>query len=265
MYSIVNFINATGAKVIAWFNTMYEIMELGYDTVSGLFMRSGRRRLSLMQLVNQILFTGVDALVIVGIIALSCGVTITIQAITNMPKIGIGEYFGTIMVITVIRELGPFFTSIVVIGRSGAALAAYIGNMHVSKEIAALDAMGVNKVYFLVIPAFIGMSVSLICLSVYFDIIAIVGGLLAAKAIVAEVPFGIFIAEILHAITWKDIFVSVLKCSLFGSIIAIVSCYHGMVVDNVRIVPRAVFKAVVGSIVVTILSNVIITIGFYAL
>jgi len=265
MHGMVRFINATGAKAIAQFQTIYEIVELGYDTVIGLFVKSGRRRLSVMQLVNQILFTGVDALVIVGIIAISCGVTITIQAITNMPKIGVGEYFGKIMVITVIRELGPFFTSIVVIGRSGAALAAYIGNMRVSKEIAALEAMGVNTVHFLVVPAFIGMSVSLICLSVFFDVIAIVGGLLVAKSIVAEVPFGIFITEILHAIILKDVVVSVFKCLLFGSIIAVVSCYHGLAVDNVRIVPRAVFRAVVGSIVVTIVTNVIITIGFYAL
>ncbi len=257
------YIQNIGASTIAILKSFYEIMELGYDTVIGLISPTGRKHLSLQQIINQVLFTGIDAVVIVSLIALCCGITIAVQAITNMPKIGAGEYFGTIMVIAVVRELGPFFTSIIVIGRSGAALAAYIGNMHVTREISALGAMGVNLTHFLVMPAFIGMLISLICLNIYFDLIAIVGGLLIAKIIV-NIPFQPFLIEVLQALTITDIIVSFIKCVLFGSVIAIISCYHGLGVDNIRIVPRAVFRAVVGSIVVTILFNVFLTIGFYA-
>lgn len=263
MLNINAHINRVGANTIDKLKLVYDATGLGYDTIVGLITRSGRRHISLQQIINQVLFTGVDALVIVGLIALSCGVTIAVQATTNMPKIGASEYFGMIMVISVIRELGPFFTALVVIGRSGAALASYIGNMRVAKEISALEVMGINLIHFLVMPAFLGMLISLICLSIYFDIIAIIGGLLVAKLVV-DVPFLTLVEEVIQAITVIDILVSMVKCILFGAVIAIVSCFHGLMVTNVRFVPRAVFKAVVGSMVVTILVNVILTVMFYA-
>ncbi len=246
------------------YRTLRAMLELLYDTVVALVHGRGKRHISFRQVIDQVLFTGVDAFVIISTIGLMCGVIISIQAMTNMPKIGAGEYFGSIMVIAVIRELGPFFTSLVVIGRSGAALAAYIGNMRVSKEISALEGMGVDLTHFLVLPAFVGMILSLVCLNVYFDLVAIVGGLLVAKMAVA-VPFGIFMGKVLEAITVRDIlFVSVAKSMLFGATIAIVSCFHGLRAQNVRMVPRAVFKAVVGSIIATLVINVVMTVGFYA-
>jgi phospholipid/cholesterol/gamma-HCH transport system permease protein len=152
---------------------------------------------------------------------------------------------------------------LVVIGRSGAALAAYIGNMRVNKEIAALEAIGVDLVHFLVIPAFTGMIVSLICLTIYFDIIAIVGGLLLAS-INSMAPFTGFVVKVAEAMSARDIFISLLKNILFGAAIALISCYHGLKVENVRIVPRAVFRAVVGSMIVTMIMNLLLTVIFYA-
>lgn len=263
MHKTLMFVNKVGADALNRMKQAYDVMGLAYDTLIGLVTRSGRRRISLQQIINQVLFTGVDALVIVGLIALSCGVTIAVQATTNMPRIGASEYFGTIMVISIIRELGPFFTSLVVIGRSGAALAVYIGNMRVAKEISALEVMGINLVHFLVMPAFLGMLISLICLSIYFDIIAIVGGLFVAK-LVADISFLTLVGEVVQAITVVDILVSTVKCIHFGAVIAIVSCFHGLAVTNVRFVPRAVFKAVVGSMVITIIMNVVLTVMFYA-
>jgi len=102
-----------------------------------------------------------------------------------MPKFGVSAYFGNILIRVVIRELGPFFTSFVVIGRSGSALATFIGNMRVSKEISALEVMGVDPVRFLIMPAFVAMVVSMVCLSVYFDIIAIIGGLLRLRSLMS--------------------------------------------------------------------------------
>ena len=134
MSKTLRFILRTGEYGQERYRTFRAMVELFYDTIVALIRGRGKRRISLKQVIDQVLFTGVDAFLIIAIIGLLCGVIISIQAMTNMPKIGAGEYFGTIMAIAVIRELGPFFTSLVVIGRSGAALAAYIGNMRVSKE-----------------------------------------------------------------------------------------------------------------------------------
>lgn len=263
MQRILLAVERIGAKSVDKLRLVYDVMGLGYDTMVGLLTRSGRRHISLQQIINQVLFTGVDALIIVGLIALSCGVTIAVQATTNMPEIGASEYFGRIMVISIIRELGPFFTSIVVIGRSGAALAAYIGNMRVAKEISALEVMGINLNQFIVMPAFLGVLISLFCLNIYFDIIAIFGGLLVAKLFVS-VQFLVLAHEVVQAMSIIDIIVFIIKSVLFGAVIAIISCYQGLVVTSVRFVPRAVFKAVVGSIVVTIITNVVLTVSFYA-
>lgn len=263
MASFVAFVSRIGESGIEKYRDLRAIMELLYDTLVGLVQVRGKRHISVKQVIDQVLFTGVDAFVIITFIGLLCGVTISIQAMTNMPKFGVGEYFGNIMVIAVIRELGPFFTSIVVIGRSGAALAAYIGNMRITKEISALQSMGINLTHFLVLPAFVGMIISLVCLNVYFDVVAIFGGLLFAKLTVAE-PIHNLMTKVLDAMSVTDIAVMALKNVLFGGTIAIVSCFHGLRVDNVRIVPRAVFRAVVGSIIVTMLINVTLSIAFYA-
>ena len=118
----------TGKKGVEFGTTVTAIVGLLVDVLDGMFRKKQIKLTSFTtQLSRQILYTGVEAFWLVGIVGLLCGITIVIQAMTNMPRFGVGEYFGNILVIAVIRELGPFFTCFVVIGRSGAALAAYIG------------------------------------------------------------------------------------------------------------------------------------------
>jgi len=261
---VVSSIEYAGRKGISLGSTIRDMFSLLMDAL-GAIMRRGRFQQSsfISQISRQILYTGVEALWLVGIIAFLAGVTIVIQATTNMPRFGVTEYFGNILVIAVVRELGPFFTCFVVIGRSGAALAAHIGTMRVNKEVAALEVMGVNPVHFLVMPALVGMVLSIICLNVYFDLVAIIGGLLVAKMSV-HFPFVIFLMKVVSALTWQDIFISFFKSILFGVIIAIVACHYGLVVKNIRGVPQAAIKAVVVSMAVTIVVNIIATVCFYA-
>jgi phospholipid/cholesterol/gamma-HCH transport system permease protein len=245
------------------------MLNLFLETISCIFRPGALPFASISsQFSRQMLYTGVEALGLVSIIAFISGCTIIMQAATNMPKFGVSEYFGNILVIMVVRELGPFFTSIVVIGRSGAALAAYIGTMRVNKEISALEVMGINPVYFLALPALVGMIGAMICLNVYFDIISIIGGLTVARLTV-DVPFGIFLSKVLLALSTTDIAVSLLKSVIFGIIIAVVSCHYGFTVATIRGVPQATIKSVVGSMAGTIVVSVIVTIsmitaGFYA-
>ncbi len=261
---LMQFISNIGAKGSNVATMLFSLAGLLYDSLAGLFM-GGKKGFesSIKQIVNQILFTGVEAFWLVGIIGLLCGITIIIQAMTNMPKFGVGEYFGNILIIVVIRELGPFFTSLVVVGRSGSALATYIGNMRVGKEIAALEVMGIDPVHFLVMPALVAMIISMVCLGVYFDIIAIIGGYFVAQATV-NIPFNIFMSTVLDALSWQDIFISMCKNSFFGAIIALMSCYYGLNVNNLREVPQAALKSVVGCMIWTLLINILITIVFYA-
>ncbi|MBN2036342.1 MAG: ABC transporter permease [Chitinispirillaceae bacterium] len=266
---LVRSITQTGRTTIESGANLVEIGSLFFTTL-GILMRPTRASIVAVfsQFSRQMLYTGVEAFWLVSAIAFVAGSTIIMQAMTNMPKFGVSEYFGNILVIAVVRELGPFFTSIVVIGRSGAALASHIGTMRVNKEVAALEVMGIDPVYFLVMPALAGMVGAMICLNVYFDMVAIVGGLIVASFTV-DVPFAIFLTKVLDAFTWVDILISTLKSTIFGVIIAIVSCHYGLKVATIRGVPQAAIKSVVGSMTGIIVVSVIVTVimvmgGFYA-
>ncbi len=260
MERVRSFIDRLGERALTTFKMVFGVFGLLYDIITVLFM-GGRRGIvsSLRQIINQILFTGVEAFWLVGIIGLLCGVTIIIQAMTNMPRFGVGEYFGKILIVVVIRELGPFFTALVVVARSGSALATYIGNMRVSKELSALNVMGIDPIHFIVMPAFVAMVVSMVCLSAYFDIIAIIGGYFIAQVKVS-IPFSYFMGTVLDALHPWDIIESIIKNVLFGGITALVSCYYGLAVTNMREVPQAALKSVVGCMIMTLLINILVTV-----
>lgn len=253
-----------GDYAVNFISTIISMSNLLILSIKSIFKPDQSRHASIIsQLSRQILYTGVEAFWLVGIIAFLCGNTIVIQAMTNMPRFGVTEYFGNILVLAVVRELGPFFTALVVVGRSGTALAAHLGTMRVNKEVAALEVMGVDPVHFLVVPALVGMTASIVCLSIYFDIIAIVGGLIVANYTV-DIPFWVFMNKVLEALTLKDILISLLKGFIFGIVIAIVSSWNGLAVKNIRGVPLAAINSVVGSMALTIVFNILVTIGFYA-
>jgi phospholipid/cholesterol/gamma-HCH transport system permease protein len=107
-------------------------------------------------------------------------------------------------------------------------------------------------------PAFVAMVVSMVCLSVYFDVIAIIGGYFIAQVKVS-IPFGFFMSTVLDALRPQDIIISMIKNVLFGSIIALMSCYYGLAVTNMREVPQAALKSVVGCMIITLLINILVT------
>jgi phospholipid/cholesterol/gamma-HCH transport system permease protein len=263
MNRIVDLLEQTGSSAIATFKMIHAMVALFYDTLVEL-ARTGRKGFGALvkQVTSQVLFTGVEAFWLVGIIGLLCGITIIVQATTNMPKFGVGEYFGRILVVVVVRELGPFFTSLVVVARSGSALAAFIANLRVNREMDALEVMGINPVKFIVMPAFVAMVISLVCLAIYFDIIAIIGGYCIAQLNV-DIQFGIFISSVLNALTVQDLVISMIKNLMFGSIVATVSCYYGLMVNNIRQVPQAALKSVVSAMIATLMINVLISVLFY--
>ncbi len=258
-------IEGMGVKAIGAGRVFGSMAGLLYDTLYAAF-RPGRAPYTsfMSQMSRQILYTGVEAFWLVGVIAFLCGSAIVLQAMTNMPRLGVSEYFGRILVIVVVGELGPFITSLVVIGRSGAALATYIGTMRVSKEVAALEVMGVDPIHFLVLPAFVGIVGSIICLNVYFNMIAIIGGLMVSK-ITVDVPFGIFMSKVLAAMSFKDVLVSLVKSIAFGLVVALVSCHYGLGVRNIRGVPHSAIQAVVTSMFLTIIINLVVSLGYYVL
>ncbi|MEW6042260.1 MAG: ABC transporter permease [Elusimicrobiota bacterium] len=241
------------------------LWELFSSTANSIFRDRTKGGSSLLKIiVNQTYFTGVQAMSLVSIMALMIGVIVTIQSFTLLASVGFENLFGDIMVLGVIRELGPLITTFIVICRTGSGLATYIGNMKVDEEIDALEVMGVNPVRYLIMPAFLGCMISIFCLTLIFDGIAVLGGFVVSQIFGVDISIGTFMEQIYNALSPIDFIVIIFKCMIFGSIIAIVSCYHALKVGiSVTEVPQKTINAIVHSIVFSTIFNLLMSTFLY--
>lgn len=264
----------TGNETLAFVRFVGGISILFLKAIAGIrTLKKRGLKATLDVVISQTLFTGVQALPLVAAIALLIGIIIIVQSMTTMPKLGAGDFFGKIFVLVIIRELGPLLTAVIVIGRSGSALAAYIGNMKVNQEIEALEVMGISPVNFIVMPAMLGGLIAMVCLTLFFDVIAVFGGygiiftgkMLSISAFSFDLELNVFLSKILGALGKWDIPVSFFKGVFFSMIITITACYHGLIIrPSFTEVPKATLRAVVQSLVITMLFNSFVTIVFYS-
>jgi phospholipid/cholesterol/gamma-HCH transport system permease protein len=247
-------LNHLGTSAIYTVITGRELLELFYDMLTRLFFKK-ETRVDIHQLINQILFSGVDALMTITLIAVSLGTVLSMQLVDNVTNIDVTSYFGTIMAL-IAKEISPFLTAIVIIGRSGSGFTTFLGNMNVTREIDALKAMGIPAIDYLCIPNFLGITVSIVALNFYFTAI-VMGSGLAATSLLTGRPIIILTEQIMRNFIIWDIFLITFKCLIFGSIIATISSFFGLTVKSIRIVPRAVFRTVVTSIILILMTNII--------
>jgi phospholipid/cholesterol/gamma-HCH transport system permease protein len=248
-----------------------QLMELGLQASWCAVHKVGNRKQSLDQLITQIYFTGVEAIPLVAFLALVIGSATILQASTVMPKIGAGDYFGNVMVLVVVREVGPLFTAFLVAGRTGSALSTYLGNMKVQQEIDALKTMGIDPVRYLVYPSFAATVISMFCLTVIFNLVAIFGGYLVVKCLSLfitdfqelQLSLPLFLERILASMGIMDGVLGIVKPVFFGVVVSVIACYHGINVSNdVREVPKATTNGVVNSFVCITLFDTLFALPF---
>lgn len=221
------------------------------------------RQEALRVITRQILFTGVDALPVTSAIALMLGMIVITQAGTQLPKLGAGGLVGSIIVIVVIRELGPLVTALIIAGRSGTAIATELGNMSVNREVTALKLMGIPLQRFIVMPRMVGVVVAMFCLTVYFDLVAVLGGFLIANTQLT-IPFEAFIEGITRALSLADVAFTAFKPLAFGAAVAAICCHHGLSVRaSLTEVPQQTTKAMINSVTVCLVLDLLITVPAY--
>lgn len=222
-----------------------------------------RRQVGFKVLVMQILFTGVEALPIIAIISIGLGAVIIIQGISLLPRFGQGELIYSILIIVITRELGPLLTAFIIIARSGTAIATEIGNMVTSHEIEAYISVGINPISYLVVPRFLGVTISLLLLNLYFNIFGLVGSYFVTQ-LVRAVPIREYFRSLMTQLEPADIFSSLIKSLAFGVIISTVATHHGFKVEYASTeIPQKVIKAVGESFTYCILANVVIALVYY--
>lgn len=211
----------------------------------------------------QIYFTGWQALPLVTVLALGTGGVLILQSLSNLTLLGGTAMIGNFLIVMILREAGPLLVALVVIARSGTAVASELGNMRANREIEALESMGINPLSFIVFPRVVGGVLSVLCLAFYFDFMALIGGF-AITRLIQDMPFAFYSDSLMRAFTKEDVFIFLLKNSFSGMIIFVVSCYQGLSVKkSPHEVPQVTTQAVVNSIIFVVIFNLLVTALFY--
>ncbi len=258
------FVDNLGAKVISIVRYTLEVCQMVYLCIRAAVFDQAQGLRTIFGVVSaQIYFTGWQALPLVSVLALAAGSIIVLQSATQLSLVGGQSMLGNLLVMIIIREVGPLVTALIVIARSGTAVASEIGNMRANREIEALEVMGINPLSYIVFPRLVGGVVSVVCLAFYFNAVALLGGFIVTR-VINDMPFSFFADSLANAITIEDWGLFLLKNGFSGIIIFVVSCYQGMLVkQSSHEVPQVTTKAVVNSVIYVVTFNLIVTTLFY--
>ncbi len=212
--------------------------------------------------VNQTRFTGVDALPLIVFIAMLFGATVIIQATKNFPKFGIEDFIGNLLVIIIARELGPLVTAVIVVSRSGSAIATEIAVQKQKKEILSLELLGINTTLYIVFPRIIASFISIFAPIIIFDIVAFFGGYVISLTTIF-IPIDIFFRSMLDSFSLIDLTITLLKSLIYGILIPVICCYYGFKPRSDFEIPIFVSKAVVRTLLILFVINAVVSALFY--
>lgn len=228
---------------------------------SVLWLRSAPRKIAeIFNLTYTSVFT---AMPVVFLVALFSGLILAYQVGLELVKYTQQAQIGTIVAATFCREAGPIMTAFAFAAVIGSSFAAHIGHMKVSEEIDALDAMSINPVYFLAMPRIVAVSIALPLLTVYTDVIGILGGSIVASSF-HHVDWSLYFNNATEALKLRDIYGGLLKSVIFGVTIAAVACSQGMRAENgPEGVGRATRLTVIHSFILILVFDYFLTWAIY--
>jgi len=215
------------------------------------------------RVIEQIKKAGFDSLPIVSLVALFIGFIFALQTAYFMQRIGSEMYIAAMVALSLVRELGPVITALVVAGRVGASNTAEIGSMQVTEQIDALEAFGTNPIKYLVVPRFLSLIVVLPLLTLYADMVGIFGSYLICVYKLG-ISSSMYLQVTFDSLLFKDLFTGLFKTIFFGMVIAFVSCYEGFNVEGgAEGVGQATTRCVVISFIMIIMADCFFTALFY--
>ena len=212
-------------------------------------------------LLKQLYFTGIQSVGSVSIMGFLTGLIMVMQ-VSNL--VGRNELLTLqVLIWTVVRELGPLLTAIVIVGRSSSAIASELAAMQVNGEIRNLRRMGIPPVAYLVVSRMLAMTLTSLVLTFYFQAVAIGTGMVVTAWNIDVSLFG----EVDHffgMISYLEIFAALLKSICFGMLVSMVSCYYGLTVRNAMTeIPVAASRAVMRSLLAVFVCDGLITVMIF--
>lgn len=259
MTAIIHSISYSGQLLIQMIRYLGELTILFFQTLRCCFVPPFKWY-RIMKQANRI---GPESFFIASLVAFFVGMIIALQMAYQMVSLSAELYIPNVVAVSITRELGPVLTALIVAGRVGAGITAEIGSMTATEQVDALKAFAVNPIQYLVVPRFIGLVVMLPILTVFADIIGILGGYMICvfKLGISSQMFFTMVEQALHN---KDIFTGLIKTVCFGAIIALVGCHQGLnIKGGAEGVGKATTASVVISFILIIMADALFTTLFY--
>ncbi len=240
-----------GSRTIGLFDYVGGVMSLFGESVRVI----GRMRIRAAETFHQAQYLGVGSLVIVLLTSLFTGMVFSLESAEQAVYYGVGSLVGSAVAFTTARELAPMLSGVVVAGRAGAAIAAELGSMVVTEQIEALESLGLSPVRMLVVPRLLALVLMLPVLTIFANVVSIVGGMWLAKT-VASISYQSFLDSARESIGFVDFVKGLFKAGVFGAIIALVGSYQGLRTrGGAAGVGTATTRAVVISIILIFVTN----------
>ncbi|MBN2461322.1 MAG: MlaE family lipid ABC transporter permease subunit [Candidatus Cloacimonetes bacterium] len=253
-----------GSGLLLWKDSVVRSFILAADiifwSIIGIFDRKGQRKGSV---ISQSILIGVDALGIIGLLSLILGLILALQSAAQLRQFGANIYVADLIAISMVREMGPMMTAILVAGRSGSAIASEIATMKVTEEIDALRMMAIDPIRYVVVPKFHAITICMPLLVTVSTLVGIVGGLIIGITYLDLSPVSYF-NEAFNILTFKDVIIGLMKSLFFAWVIVIIGSYYGLSVKGgAEGVGKVTTLAVVASIFWVIVLDAINSLIFY--
>ena len=214
---------------------LYVLEDIGWMTifffqaVLGVFKRPFR----FSEVLRQIKFIGAGSIVVIFFTALSTGMVLGLQGYYSLNRFGADGFLGSAVSLSIIMELGPVLTALMVAGRAGSAMSAELGIMRISEQIDALQCMAVDPFRYLITPKFLAALISIPLLTALFDVVGIFGGYLAGVSMMGVSP-GAYFEGMRSSVTNHDIWLGVVKSFVFAGLVVWICCGRGFFVQQIR-------------------------------
>jgi len=207
-------------------------VQLSIQAFAGVFAPLlGQRGWRLSALFSQMVNIGVASMPTVALANFLLGIVLAIQGAGQFEKLGATDLVASLVAFSILREIGPLITAVIVIGRSGSAITAELGTMKVAEEIEALNVMGIDPVKYLVVPRLLAMILMMPVLTVLGEGIGLFAGWLISVGSLHLDPI-FYVKNSVDAVEQKDLFTGLLKALVFGGVVGTVSCFYGMQVEG---------------------------------
>jgi len=215
------------------------------------------------QIMAQLYHLGVRSLSITTITAIFTGMVLALETAYTLAAYGAKLMIGRAVSLSMVQELGPVLTGLVVAGRVGAGITAEIGTMAVTEQVDAIRALGADPVKKLVMPKVVGVVIMVPALTILADIVGILGGLLISVVELGQTT-GFYMRQVVTTLTFREVFTGTGKTPFFALIIVLVACYNGLrTTGGADGVGRSTTQTVVAASIGILVSNFFLTKFFY--